>query len=35
VLMFMFAGLKEPTQEEDDAKAPVQNMHKGKKGVRK
>jgi len=35
VLMFMFAGLKETTSEEDDAELPIENIHKGKKGGRK
>lgn len=35
VLMFMFAGLKEPTQEEDDAESSVLNIDTDKKGGRK
>lgn len=35
VLMFMFAGLKEPTQEEDDAESSVRNIDTDKKGGRK
>ncbi|MEA5037258.1 hypothetical protein SDC9_32720 [bioreactor metagenome] len=35
ILMFMFAGLKETTQKEDDAQLTVQNMDMGKKGGRK
>lgn len=35
VLMFMFAGLKEPTQEEDDAESSVRNIETDKKGGRK
>lgn len=34
VLMFMFAGLKETTQQEDDEKASAPHMNKGKKGER-
>ncbi len=35
VLMFMFAGLKETTSEEDDAETSLHHMNTGKKGGRK
>lgn len=35
VLMYMFAGLRETTQEEDDAPTPIPSLTKGKKGGRK
>ena len=35
VLMFMFAGLKETTSEEDDAETSLHQMNTGKKGGRK